>query len=139
MPDYALTVVPIAGTALLAALTGTLRRYGAHLERLSDLAEKVPEGSPARIKLDAAVQAEAARLLAVPRKVRVSRVIAKTLTAVFVVSLLVDFYRFRGATDVVAYKGAGLSIFSAAFLGFMIYHFSIVYGYWRMTRRQSAE
>lgn len=95
MPDYASTIVPFAGAALLAALTGTLRRYGAHLERLSDLAEKMPEGSPARNRLDLAVQTEAERLLAVPRKVRVSNRILIVYSFLLLTGLLANLSAFR--------------------------------------------
>ena len=70
MTDYYAPLAAAAGGLLLAWATGGFRKYGHHLERLSDLAAKMPEGTPARMKLDVAVQEEATRLLQVPVRVR---------------------------------------------------------------------
>ena len=130
MPDYASTVVPIAGAALLAALTGTLRRYGHHLERLSDLAEKMPDCSPARIKLDAAVQAEAARLLAVPRKVRVSRFVFLAFLALNGFVLLVTYYITGGSTRADAISQTNGFAATAFIVGFITYHMIVAAHYY---------
>lgn len=74
MNEYLRLLLPIGGgvlAALLTAwLTGAIRSYGSHLERLADLAAKMPEDTEARRRLDAAVQEEASRLLRVPARVR---------------------------------------------------------------------
>lgn len=62
-------VTTVSGVAIAWA-TGGLRRYGHRLERLADLAAKMPEDSQAQKSMLAAVDTEAARLLEAPQSVR---------------------------------------------------------------------
>lgn len=54
--------VVLASSLVLALITGASRKYGHRMERLFDLAERLPEGTPSRQRFEEAAQKEAARL-----------------------------------------------------------------------------
>lgn len=96
MSDFWVALVPVTGAFILAWVTGGLRKYGHHLERLADLAAKMPQGTPARAGLDRAVQEEAARLLDVPREVRRARAVLRTLLVVIAIGAWMQIAASRG-------------------------------------------
>ncbi len=96
------SLVPIAGGILLAWFTGGFRKYGSHLERLADLAAKMPKDTPARADLYRAVQDEAARLLSVPQPVRRASRLLGGLFLLYSPVLLFQFGLWRGLTPVEA-------------------------------------
>lgn len=100
MNPYASLLVPslvsLVGAVVLAWVTGGWRKYGYHLERLADLAAKMPEDSEARRRLDEAVQDEAARLLRVPARIRRLELLLLFLFWPLVPTLLAWRWRLTG-------------------------------------------
>ena len=116
MSTYFETLIPIAGGVVLAWFTGSFRKYGHYLERLNDLAAKMPADSPARAKLDEAVQEEAARLLSKPTAIRHCETI---LLTIFCLALIGYIY-----TDLTAQgmgpREVGLAIWGYVLMAFVL-------------------
>lgn len=94
---YYVALIALAGSMVLAWLTGDVRKYGHNLERLIDLAAKMPDGD-SKDRMDAAVREEAARLVMTPPRVKRAQRIVLVPGLLLAPPLLVSWRVSRGDT-----------------------------------------